>query len=231
LFLISILALVGVSPGRVQVWQYADGALSQVVLPAGGLPVLELSQADLDQDGQEELLHLTGGRAALCGDVLCLHPLWQSPQTWQVKQARFTNLNRDGVIEVVLLVWRPFKPWPVDRYLLHGGRINSFHNAQGYSCHVILIGWHNGKYRELWAGSALAEPVHAFAAADLDGDGSQELVALESNYDDPPGKPAHALTVWEWNGFGFTLLARAPGAFRGVSVQEAPDGQRLVFTF
>ena len=96
------------------------------------------------------------------------------------------------------------------------------------SCHLILIGWQRGTYRELWAGSALADPLRDFTAADLDGDGWQELVALEGRYADPVSVPAHALTAWEWNGFGFTLLARQSGAFREVSAVTASEGQPIL---
>jgi hypothetical protein len=96
------------------------------------------------------------------------------------------------------------------------------------SCHLILIGWQRGTYRELWAGSALADPLQSFLASDLDGDGRQELLALESRYTDPSAASARALTTWEWNGFGFTLLARQPGRYRDFFVVSQGTGSRLI---
>ena len=110
------------------------------------------------------------------------HPPGKARKAGGSLQAQISDLNRDGGPEATLLVWRPFQPWPVDQWLPHGGRIESFHDDQGNSCHIILIGWRGSAYGELWAGSALAGPVRSFAAADLNGDGSQELLTLEGSY-------------------------------------------------
>jgi hypothetical protein len=139
--------------------------------------------------------------------------LWSSPPAWRVTQVESADLNRDGLVEVVMLVWRPFRPWPVDASMPSHGRIDSFQNAAGQSCQLILIGWKDGRFKEVWAGSALSHPLTAFTAADLDGDGRAELLTLDSDYTDPPGAPAASLSAWEWNGFGFTLLDRRSGRF------------------
>jgi hypothetical protein len=131
-------------------------------------------------------------------------------------------------MEAALLVWRDFRPWPVDQFMPNGGRIAGFHDAKGKSCHLILIGWKKNSYGELWAGSALAEPLLKIAAIDVRGDGKQELVVLESDYRDPPGVPASAFSAWKWNGFGFSLAMRAKGAFRQMQVMELPGQQQVV---
>ena len=139
-----------------------------------------------------------------------------------------SDLNQDGRPEVVLLVWRLFKAWPVDQWLPSGGRINSFHDADNLSCHIILIGWHTGQFRERWAGSALAAPVKSFAIADLTGEGKQFLVTLESEYVDPPSAPARRLKVWEWNGFGFTIVSQKDGLFSHLAIVRAGDGRTFI---
>jgi hypothetical protein len=181
----------------------AAASLSATTLPPG---------IDLDQDGVIESLQLAEGRLEIAQAAL---PAWRSPEGWEVIQAIQADLNRDAAPEAALLVWRPFQSWRVDRYLPHPRRISTFHDSAGRSCPVFLIGWKEGAFRELWAGSALADPLRALAAADLDGDGTQELTALEAAYDDPPQAPARALTAWVWNGFGFTLLDRVEGSFQG----------------
>ena len=157
-----------------------------------------------------ETLTLTAGRVVIATESKAR---WQSPPAWQVEQAQITDLNRDGIPEATLLVWRPFKPWPVDTWLPNGGRIESFHDREGRSCHMILIGWKQGSFRELWAGSAMAEPVNNFAVADLVGNDRQVLVTLEGKYDDPPSVPSRRLKVWEWNGFGFTVVHELADSF------------------
>ena len=132
--------------------------------------------------------------------------------------------------EATLLVWRPFKPWPVDTWLPHGGRISSFHDANGLSCHMILIGWKQDAFREVWAGSAMADPVDSFVAADLTGNGKQYLVTLEGKYDDVASAPARRLKVWEWNGFGFTVVNELEESFSLMSSAQIHNKQVLVLT-
>ncbi|MGA2502799.1 MAG: hypothetical protein ABSG01_01760 [Anaerolineales bacterium] len=143
-------------------------------------------------------------------------------------QAAITDLNHDGKPEVALLLWRPFQPWPVDQWLPYGGRIADFQDVKGQSCHMILIGWGSNGYHELWAGSAMADPIDSFAAADLDGDDSQELVALEGRYSDPRSAPALTLKVWDWNGFGFTVVSSVNGIFNKLTLVQAKNGQVLI---
>ncbi len=220
---LGLLALALLSPARILAWKLEDASLVPVPLPAGIQTTPAVMSADFDNDGQLETLSLTDdGRAAIqTGELI----RWHSPQNWQVRQALIADLNRDGRPEAVLLVWRPFQPWPVDAWLPHGGRIEGFQDASGRSCQIILIGWYRGAFRERWAGSALAEPVAGFATADLTGNGEQFLVTLDARYDDPPSAPARQLKVWEWNGFGFSLVSTLEGPFNHMAVVQADDGQ------
>ncbi len=220
------------SGSQPQRWVYRDGSLEPLFPsddwpPETAQPVTAALQTDFDGNGVEETLALTGGRVEiLAGGVA----IWESPETWRVAQASISDFDRNDLPEAALLVWRPFQPWPIDQYLPYGGRIEDFHNTEGNSCHVILIGWKNDHFGEVWAGSAMADPLLAFAAADLDGDGTQELVALESRYDDEPGAPAWALSAWEWHGFGFRLLARVDGEFQELGTVKMLDGTVEILT-
>lgn len=223
--LLVIATLVLITPVPIHAWQLSDSTLKRVPIPSGTRPVAAETSADFDQDGLPEMLTLTRGRATIqTGSQI----RWQSPQTWQVRQALIADLNRDGLPEAALLVWRPFKPWPVDAWLPNGGRINSFHDSSGMSCHIILIGWYLDSFRERWAGSALAEPVNSFAAADLAENGKQYLVTLEGEYDDPPSAPSRRLKVWEWNGFGFTIVSELEGPFSLMATAQVEDGRVLI---
>jgi hypothetical protein len=93
-----------------------------------------------------------------------------------------------------------------------------------------LIGGKQGAFREIWAGSALADPVNRFAAVDLMGNGQQYLVTLEGQYDDPSSAPARRLKVWEWNGFGFTLVNELEDAhaFSLMGIAQTDDRQVLI---
>ena len=225
--------LVQTSPVPLRALELGPGGLAPAPLPVGFTPLALPANADFNHDGLPESLQLARGRLTIFS---ASRPVWQSPAGWTVVQAGITDLNRDGVPEATLLVWRPFRPWPVDQWLPYGGRIAGFHTAQGDSCHIILIGWRGREYGELWAGSALAEPVRAFAVADLNGDHLQELVTLESTYADstPPPNffasslPARSLKVWEWNGFGFSVVSTIEGAFNKMALVQVKDGRVLI---
>lgn len=223
--LISLFALLLMAPSTFSLFTLSDQGMMPVFSPASGvLPSPPLS-VDFDGDGHEEnIVHKNGHLHILSQGLV----VWASPQEWQITQAKITDLNRDKIPEVALLVWRKFAPWPIDAYIPHPGRIKDFHDRENRSCHLILIGFRQGAYRELWAGSALADPLLGFTSADLNHDGYQELIALESRYD-ARLFGSSALTVWEWNGFGFTLLARGPyGHFPSLSTVQTSSGQELI---
>jgi len=215
---------------KYNVWRYEIGNFikisSQSTLQKSQI-IQPLSIDDLDGDGALESILLTKNNVEIVRDG---QSVWQSPVEWQVIQADITDLNHDQKPEVTLLLWRAFKPWPIDSILVHPGRIQTFQNKDGRSCHIILVGWKKGYYREVWAGSALAEPLRSFITVDLTGDGFQELIALESIYTDKETSPARALTAWEWNGFGFNLLARVKGNFHDLKVSLAPDNSYWILT-
>jgi hypothetical protein len=226
LLISSALALSLVSPSRLNLLAWTAGGFAAMPFPPAPLSASASSSADLDGDGQAERLELTEGTAAILrgGDVL-----WNSPANWRVIQASISDFNHDGQSEVALLLWREYAPWPVDAYMLHPGRISDFHDGDNQSCHMILIGWRRQAFGEIWAGSALADPIIAFIGADIEGDGRMELIALEGSYGDTR-EIAQVITVWDWNGFGFTLRWRGPeGSLRAVSAARAQDGSLLLF--
>lgn len=213
-----------ISPAPLRALDLEATGLTPVHLPAGMLPIKTSTQADLNGDGLPESLALANGRLAIFSSN---GSAWQSPAGWKVVQAEITDLNQDGTPEATLLVWRPFRPWPVDQWLPHGGRIDGFHDDQDNSCHIILVGWRGSAYGELWAGSALAEPIKSFTAADLNGDDTQELVTLEGSYTHFRSTPARALKVWEWNGFGFSVVSTMEGTFNKLALVQA-DASRIL---
>jgi hypothetical protein len=225
--LLAIVALGLVSPAPLQAWQWDDGGLKRMALPSTLQLVAAGASADFDEDGTAEAVVARAGRATIRSGAQIR---WQSPPAWRAEQAQVADLNRDGRPEAVLLVWRAFKPWPVDAWLPHGGRIEDFHDDNGMSCHIILIGWKQGVFRELWAGSALADPITRFTVADLRGNGSQYLVTLEGVYDDPPSVPARRLKVWEWNGFGFTNVHELEESFNLIAAAQMDDRQILILS-
>ena len=226
LLILGLSSLSLISPVSLRSWVLTETGLRRSPLMSAGKPVEMPVQADLNQDGTSESLDVADGGLALRSGASIL---WRSPAEWTVRQAGITDLNLDGRPEVSLLVWRSFEALPTDRLLPHAGRIDSFHDSRGQSCHLILIGWDGqGRLRELWAGSALADPITSFTTADLDQDGRQELLTLEHDYDDPSPALARDLKVWEWNGFGFTAIAATPGRLLRLSVVGGIEGVEIL---
>jgi hypothetical protein len=233
LAMLVLCLLLQTSPASLRALYLESDSFSLAPLPAGAVPIKAPIEADLNHEGSAEKLALVQGRLTIFSGG---QSVWQSPAGWTVVQAEFTELNKDGTPEVTLLVWRPFRPWPVDQWLPHGGRIARFQDGEGNSCQIILVGWRGNEYGELWAGSALSQPVKSFAAADLNADNIQELVTLEGSYVASRLSsgffgglaPAHALKVWEWNGFGFSVVSVMEGIFYKLALVQSTAGRILI---
>lgn len=160
----------------------------------------------------------------------CARGDWTSPAGWHVQQADWTDLNHDNLPEVTMLVKRPFSPWPVDRVLPYGGYIQSHQDMEGFSSHIIMIGWKDDHWGELWAGSALARPVRSFIACDVDNDGRQELAVLEGSYADSKPVSAESFAIWKWNSFGFDLISREEKPLTWLVAVTTRDNITLLLT-
>ena len=149
-----------------------------------------------------------------------------TPTSWQVTASVLADVTGDNRAEWVLLVWRPWHDWPIQRWLSVPSPIAGFHDAAGDSCHLILLDPSDG--REIWAGSALPAPFLALAVGDVDGDGRNEVVTLEGEYTAGRGGPAARVNVWRWNGFGFTMDWRSPpGVLRQLRLTDVDNSSIL----
>lgn len=227
LILIALFVILIVSPVPLQRWSLSGGSLahtSTINFNWTLIKPLPLNQFDF---GSSQDCFETGGQAIKIVDCQNMSAIkWQSPDKWKVTEAISADLNRDGSNELVMVVWREHKTWPIDSFLPSGGRIADFHDRNGLSCHLILVGWDGEKYRELWAGSSLIDPVFSIRAADLDQDGKQELVSLEGKYDNR--NTTGNLTVWDWSGFGFRLRDRLQGRFSDFGIVSVNQNVMIV---
>lgn len=228
LFLLSALALLNASPQYFQFWSGQGGLTYKASPPWGAWRVAPSEDYSFIWTGEAIDCVNFSRNAITIRDCNADHepPAWKSPDHWKVTEVIVSDLNRDGMNELSLVVWRPHQSWPVDTFLPYGGRIADFKNTRGFSCHVILIGWDGQEYRELWAGSALIDPVSHLRAADLDGDGNQELVALEGSY--ASMQKGGNLTIWDWNGFGFRLRERVSGNFSDLGIVSVGENVLII---
>jgi len=144
-------------------------------------------EIDLTGNGVPEQVRRVGTQVRIEQDGV---EVWRTPPNWDAVDAALGDPNDDGREELLLAFWREDKE----------GTLRS---------HPFIIGYREGTYRTLWGGSAVRDPIHEVELGDLDGDGIQELVVLESY-----GEGSRAVTVWRWHGWGFSLQWRSePGAY------------------
>ncbi|MCD6287175.1 MAG: hypothetical protein J7M39_14800 [Anaerolineae bacterium] len=155
-------------------------------------------ELDLTGDGVPELVRRVGTQVRIEGDG---GEVWRTPPNWDVVDVALGDPNDDGRGELLLAFRRE--------------------DNKGISrSHPFIVGYREGTYRTLWGGSAVRDPIHEVALDDLDGDGVQELVVLESC-----GEDSRAVTVWRWHGWGFSLQWRSePGAYSDLVLVSGGDG-------
>ena len=134
--------------------------------------------------------------------------IWGSDPSWNVRQLLVADVNNDGKEEAAFVLWKPFRLEPALIYETFG--FPSLWEEGSLRNHLFLYGWRNGAWQHLWCSSPVADPIVELVVGDIDGDGANELVVLEGSYD-APDAPARHVTVWQWNGWGFTLQWRSSG--------------------
>ena len=181
--------------------------------------------------GSFHLLHIAQSVGQLTN-----HPITQltNHPSWHITAAALADVTGDDAPEWVLLVWRPWRDWPIQRWSSVPSPIAGFHDAAGESCHLILLDPRDPstgsgqRGREIWAGSALPAPLLALAVGDVDGDDRNEVVTLEGDYATGRDGPATRVDVWRWNGFGFTLEYRSPAStFRELCLTDVNNDSIL----
>lgn len=163
-------------------------------------------QADLDADGAPETVYREGKRVRVERDGATV---WESDPAWTVVDVAVGDLFNDYRQEVLMALWKPDA-------------------ADTPRSHPFIMGHRHGRYDLLWGGSAVAAPIRELDIGDVDGDGQNELVVLEGNYKEPTDAAAHFVTVWRWNGWGFTILWRsAEGRYGGLQLLDLEGDGRI----
>jgi hypothetical protein len=165
---------------------------------------LREKEIDLTGDGLPEEIVFEDNSLAVLKDGI---RVWQSLPAWIVVDYALGDPNDDGRSEILVALWKPGD----DRIL---------------RSHPFIVGFRGGRYKTIWGGSAVTYGIHELLLADLDGDGRQELIVLESV--DPeagPGATLRTLSVWDWHGWGFNLRWRSePGHYSNLGLMPNKDG-------
>lgn len=167
-----ITAIVAVSVGFL-----FGGCSDDVVIPAS--PGLKLEpgrtySADLDDDRAAESLLLDGDPGSLT--ITDGKTVYRSRDRWRVTEAHLSDIDQDGLPEVVALL-------DAD-----DGR------------HLGMFAYFGGQYRERFVSSALSPRPLSLRISDSEGAEDVIVVTEEAG----PGR-ADAVVLYRWNGFGFTM--------------------------
>jgi hypothetical protein len=147
--------------------------------------------------------------------------IWSSDPSWDVRQLLVADVNNDRKQEVAFVLWKPFRLEPTIIYETFG--FSSLWEEGSLRNHLFLYGWRDAAWQHLWCSSPVADPIVELAAGDIDGDEANDLVVLEGSYDAPDAAARH-VSVWQWNGWGFTLQWRSPrGVWDHLMLQDVTD--------
>lgn len=168
-------------------------------------------QADLDNNSIPEKYDLENGK-------LIIHEnkkmLWQSPAEWWIDDFVLADINNDGITDINLTLWKAgsfgsSKPFWVKE------------NDTSVKNHFFILGFINGKIKQVWGSSSLAEPNCEFQITDIDNDGKNDLVVIEGDYSQKPKCNGNYIAVWKWNDWGFSNEWRSEeGNFFGLEIEK-----------
>ena len=189
---------------------------AKVLRDARAGDVIDAARADLDNDGTVETVAITCRRRVdsrpLGGEIVVLQTesgkprvAWRQPKLnpWKV---RIADVDGDGEREIVAGVW---KKSPKDQVMAK---------------RVFVYSWNGERMLPKWLGSRLSRRFDDFTMADVNDDGWDELVALETA---PGGK--HRVSVYRWRCFGFDWLG-CSDEVEGLTGLRAVDGKLSVDT-
>lgn len=106
------------------------------------------------------------------------------------------DANNDGRPELNLLLWKEGSFGPQRPFWVEG-------EDRSVKNHLFVFKLEEGEIKAVWQSSNLDRPNLRAALIDRDGDGKKELLALEGTY---TGSGEFQLTLWQWNGWGFSRL-------------------------
>lgn len=149
---------------------------------------------DLDQDGACENYSLQDGKLKVATGS---QTIWQSQDDWWVDDFFLGDANNDSVPELNLLVWKsgsfgPHKPFWITQ------------EDMSIKNHLFIFKLAGGALKPVWQSSNLDRPNYEAALADPDGDGKNELIVTEGDYDDLKKRE---VGIWKWNGWGFSKIS------------------------
>jgi poly-gamma-glutamate synthesis protein (capsule biosynthesis protein) len=157
-------------------------------------------EIDLTGDGVAEEIKRDGEQITIyeAGQAV-----WTSPAEWRVMDLALGDPNDDGRGELLLAIRRP-----------DGAGVE---RSQPY-----IVGYRGGRFGLMWGGRPVRDPILEVELGDVDGDLAQELVVIEERFDGS----GRAVTVWDWQGWTFSLAWRSRlGSYSDLVLVAGADGR------
>ncbi len=148
---------------------------------------------DIDNNGLAEKYTLQDGVLTVESGT---KTIWQSSDDWWVDDFFIGDADNDGISNLNLLVWKAGsfgsrRPFWITR------------EDKSIKSHLFIFKPALDSFKPVWHSSNLDRPNYGSVLEDINGDGKNELVVSEGNYAVPGER---RVTVWQWNGWGFSLL-------------------------
>lgn len=153
--------------------------------------LIKTQYGDLNNDGLVEKYFLQDGKLVI--SVAGVN-IWESPDDWWVDSFMLGDANNDSIPDLNISVWKvgcfgPCKPFWVQE------------EDRSIKNHLFIFKLVGNTVKPVWQSSNLDRPNYELWLSDVNGDGENELVTLEGNYDDYQDRQ---IGVWKWNGWGFS---------------------------
>ena len=122
----------------------------------------------------------------------------ENAENWDIKQIIPGDFNNDGKTEIAISLWKEGNygsstPFWVEK------------NDTSYKMHLFLYTWDEKQLTPLWQSSNLPYQNLYIQIKDIDKDGKNEIIALESDYSPGINLKTLQIGIWQWNDWGFEL--------------------------
>lgn len=201
----------------------------QYTLSFGNRQVLvDIAVCDLDQDDNEEMLVLLGDSSKEYADDLVIYTLQNEVDGLRSDEFPSGEFPPDGspfsLKEIYRNTLTPINPWAIDTCDIDGdGEPEIFIGVNKGTEYYpeqanrpFFFNFRDNMLVKKWTGSKLRHPFTQISFADINDNGSDELIVIEQI-----DERTSVISVYYWFGFGFTLLAES-------SVYEQIDSAKVV---
>lgn len=171
-----------------------------------GERVLDYTEGDIDENGEDELILLTKGVFSKYGKDIIIYSsgkeIYRKDFTelkpWKVA---IGDIDGDGIDEISIGVYKT----------------TIFHPVMDKR--PFIYSYEDGEFYPKWRGSRLSRPFRDYQFYDIDGDGGDEIISIEILENDEK-----LVNTYKWKGFGFEGYKES-NSFTDIDNIELNDGE------